>query len=395
MGTIADKLTYLSDTKAAIYNAVQNVGGTLAAGTPFRDYATYIENNLAYNNAPNNPTNGGSFPTSLNKDVSFQFTFSGASDPDGVITNYVVDNISSSNLTVSVSEVSAGSPHTFNVASISSDDNGVSFRVRAKDGQGAYSSGVTITLNLIAYVPFTATGGTITTSGAYTIHTFTSSGTFTVVQGMGDETVEYTVVAGGGSSGCCGTGGGGGGGGAGGFLEGSFTNFSAGSYNVSVGAGGSTYNNGGNSSFHTVTAIGGGRGATSGGGSGASGGSGGGGNPINGSGGAGTSGQGNRGGNVGSLNQNDNGTAGGGGAGGPGSDASWTNTGTSGGPGLPSSINGVTYSRGGNGGNGTYWTNYGEAGGANTGNGGAGSSAGRSGYPGGSGIVLIRYLTPA
>ena len=44
-------------------------------------------------------------------------------------------------------------------------------------------------------LPFAASGGTTTTSGAYTIHTFTSSGTFTP-NGIG--TVEYLIVAGGG-----------------------------------------------------------------------------------------------------------------------------------------------------------------------------------------------------
>ena len=44
----------------------------------------------------------------------------------------------------------------------------------------------------------TATGGTITTSGLYTIHTFTSSGTVSVTSGVGE--VEYLVVAGGGGN---------------------------------------------------------------------------------------------------------------------------------------------------------------------------------------------------
>jgi hypothetical protein len=43
---------------------------------------------------------------------------------------------------------------------------------------------------------FSATGGTITTAAGKTIHTFTSSGTFTVTSGSSD--VEYLVVAGGG-----------------------------------------------------------------------------------------------------------------------------------------------------------------------------------------------------
>jgi hypothetical protein len=45
------------------------------------------------------------------------------------------------------------------------------------------------------YTPFSATGGAITQSGAYTIHTFTSSGTFTT---NGSGNVDVLVVAGGG-----------------------------------------------------------------------------------------------------------------------------------------------------------------------------------------------------
>jgi len=62
----------------------------------------------------------------------------------------------------------------------------------------------------------TATGGTIATSGNFKIHTFTSSGTFSVSDAgdaNGSNTVEYLIVAGGGS----GAASYGGGGGAGGF----------------------------------------------------------------------------------------------------------------------------------------------------------------------------------
>src|SRR6056300_1096407 len=66
----------------------------------------------------------------------------------------------------------------------------------------------------------TATGGTVTTSGDYKVHTFTGDGCFVVSCGGnvgGSNSVDYLVVAGGGSGG---TGnGGGGGGGAGGFRE--------------------------------------------------------------------------------------------------------------------------------------------------------------------------------
>ena len=59
-------------------------------------------------------------------------------------------------------------------------------------------------------IPMAATGGTITNSGAYTIHTFTGSGTFTPSRAG---SVDYLVVAGGAAGGSNH----GGGGGAGGF----------------------------------------------------------------------------------------------------------------------------------------------------------------------------------
>lgn len=79
----------------------------------------------------------------------------------------------------------------------------------------------------------TATGGTITTDGDFKIHTFTSSGTFTIntVQGLGE--VRMLVVAGGGG----GAWNGGGGGGAGGMIEDTYI-MTAGQYIVNVGAGG-------------------------------------------------------------------------------------------------------------------------------------------------------------
>jgi hypothetical protein len=75
-----------------------------------------------------------------------------------------------------------------------------------------------------------ATGGCISTSGDYKIHTFTGPGTFTVSSAgnpLGSSTVDYLVVAGGGGSGLAG----GGGGGAGGYRESSGT--ASGSYSVS------------------------------------------------------------------------------------------------------------------------------------------------------------------
>ena len=140
----------------------------------------------------------------------------------------------------------------------------------------------------------TATGGTITTSGDYKIHTFTSSGTFTVSSvgnSAGSNTVDYMVVAGGGGGGSSAfPGGGGGGGGAGGWrassgtASGSYTAgpgpltspvsalpVSAQGYPITIGAGGSGASGapscsgtistkGANSVFSSVTSAGGGAG---------------------------------------------------------------------------------------------------------------------------------------
>lgn len=133
--------------------------------------------------------------------------------------------------------------------------------------------------------PFSATGGTITDVGKYRYHVFTATGNFTPNQ---SGTVEAFLVAGGG-------GGANGGGGAGGVLTFSSVAVSAGATQVTVGARGADSNtNGGDSSFRTLTAVGGGRGTS--GGAGAAGGSGGGGRSGGNGGGAGTAGQGNNGG---------------------------------------------------------------------------------------------------
>lgn len=231
-----------------------------------------------------------------------------------------------------------------------------------------------------------ATGGTITTSGDFKIHTFTGDGTFEVTSAgnsKGSNSVDYLVVAAGGGGGANG----GGGGGAGGFR----TNYpqpatgglpvSAQEYPISVGAGGvdggnnpgdPIGTNGGNSVFSSITSAGGGYGGSpvhtfcgSRVGNGNSGGSGGGGgtgpgSPVPNSGGAGNTppvspSQGNNGGN-GSGGPNCGSTGGGGGGASavgangatPGSAPS-SNMGACGGAGSPNQINGsnVTYAGGG------------------------------------------------
>lgn len=201
--------------------------------------------------------------------------------------------------------------------------------------------------------------------------------------------VNYLVVAGGGSGGQNGfintSGVAGGGGGAGGFLEGN-ANVILGTYSITIGAGGSLYTNGANSTVTgtnvSLLSVGGGAGGRavdtqagySGTNGGFSGGSGGGGasnnNLVNSAGGFGIPGQGNNGGGGYYF-----GHGGGGGAGSAGGGAPSLYSGGVGGQGK-TWFNGSTYSRGGSG--------YGVAA-ANTGNGGDPSSIG------GSGIVILRY----
>ena len=268
-----------------------------------------------------------------------------------------------------------------------------------------------ISVMSVATAPASATGGTVTTSGAYTIHTFTGSGTFTV--SGGSLSVDYLVV-GGGAGGGGGNGAGGGGGGAGGLLTGT-TTVSSGSQAVTVGVGGSagagsfssatSGGNGGNSIFNSITALGGGGGANgnSGGVAGLIGGSGGGGQGA--SGGSGTAGQGNNGGS-GAGSQ-----GGGGGAGSAGGNGGADGTGT-GGSGAINSFSGTAVVYAGGGGGGTGSSGVGSAGGTggggfgggsggsaisgtnNLGSGGGGGRWGQNGGAGGLGSVIVRYLTP-
>jgi hypothetical protein len=108
------------------------------------------------------------------------------------------------------------------------------------------------------------TGGTIVTSGDNVYHIFTSPGPFDV--GV-EQSFEVLMIGGGGAGGSTSpnTGSGQGGGGAGGILHG-ITKISAGSYSIVVGSGGSATTSlgngapGGDTTFSTYTAFGGGGG---------------------------------------------------------------------------------------------------------------------------------------
>ena len=263
---------------------------------------------------------------------------------------------------------------------------------------------------------------------------------------VGSISLDYLIVAGGGSGGS-GTYGSasGGGGGAGGVLQGNIGVNVGDTYALTVGTGGAgpvattLGNNGTNSVFNTLIAIGGGRGAghnvpaqSPNNVAGSPGGSGGGGSGTTslggtaGVGGAGTAGQGNNGGTA-ANNQPLNG-GGGGGAGAAGG-ASATGTGAragAGGAGIASNITGNSTYYGGGGGGGIYTYNnspymgalqglggiggggngganatataHGSPGTPNTGGGGgggntrdpSGSPSGTNGGSGGSGVVILK-----
>jgi len=300
--------------------------------------------------------------------------------------------------------------------------------------------------------PFVAaTGGTVTESGDYKIHTFTGDGCFVVTSaGFGTacqpSIVDYMVVAGGaGGGGSQANGDSAGGGGAGGFRESKASaspthtasphtasplaastgiTVTATTYPITVGAGGSgglqpgQGGNGSNSVFSTITSAGGGGGATFpapyAGLSGGSGGGGAGGNPNTPGSAPGGSGntppvsppQGNSGGAAsdGPLN-----VWGGGGGGATQAGVSACAYGTlgDGGDGAQTSISGsATYYAGGGGGGATPGRPTvggapgglggggsgvsGTAGTTNTGGGGGGGDN-DDGGSGGKGIVIIRY----
>ena len=287
-----------------------------------------------------------------------------------------------------------------------------------------------------------ATGGTVTTSGNFKVHTFTGDGCFIVScagNDAGSNTVDYLVVAGGGGGGHDN----GGGGGAGGFRLSNSTCMpspqtsplatptaipvTATTFPITVGGGGAGGcsspggTNGSNSSFSTITSAGGGKGGPQG----ADGGSGGGncttspttrgaGNtppvspPQGNDGGLRPGGapsySGGGGGGAGAAGQNSSGPSGGNG----GAGSFVVQCGFGGCNGTTGPVCGARYFAGGGSGGGQPYVNpvpgCGGVGGggksmpsscknatANTGGGGGGGASPAVGGTGGKGIVIIRY----
>lgn len=259
-----------------------------------------------------------------------------------------------------------------------------------------------------------ATGGTVTTDGLYTVHEFSSNGTFTVTGTLNAQV--FVAGSGGGGAGYFG-----GGGGAGRLLHRNMS-LSAGDYPVTIGAPGAGGNPLGTISgtagascvFDTLTAEGGGPGSYNGiGGDGACGGGAGSTGATGPAGGTGT-----HGGNGGAAQNSTAGYPAGGGGGflENGGNASHQQGGR-GGNGLELAITGVSkhYGVGAGGGTRTGTGGAGGRGGSSAPNGGAGFTAGtdgatgtgnggsgasgeaaddaQTGGKGGDGSVIIRYLT--
>lgn len=261
------------------------------------------------------------------------------------------------------------------------------------------------------WASWNGTGGTVTYDGLYTVHTFTSSGYFNVTGTMAGE---YLIVAGGGGGSMAG-------GGAGGVLSNSSYVFTEGNYSVVVGTGGLgrdgagvSGDNGTNSSFNGIVAMGGGGGRESGVVYGSNGGSGGGGSAsgtFQTYGGRTVLGQGYDGGGNGNAKASPYVAGGGGGAGSVGGNASTgvcgaggngttndiyngTNLYYGGGGGGSAYLGGATNGVGGLGGGGAGDDSTPQHGTNGTGAGGGGTPTGIVGGNGGSGIVIFRYLTP-
>jgi hypothetical protein len=250
---------------------------------------------------------------------------------------------------------------------------------------GTFSVG--IQSGTVLFSPSITGSPTITTSGAYTIVTYSGSGTFTPNV---SQNVEVLVVGGGGGGGGDGSGNAGGGGGGGQVYYNSSYSLSTGSYTVTIGAGGAgdtggVGGTGGSTVFGPVTSVGGtGGGAGGGGGGGHSGGGTSGGTGI----GAGGASDANTGGNGGGYA-----VPGGNGGNGGSYSISGSATNYGGGGGGGSYSGGGSGGSGGGGGGGGH-SHGGFVGTANTGGGGGGDGDyNGQGGAGGSGLVIIRYLT--
>ncbi len=284
--------------------------------------------------------------------VAYSFQLQ-ATDADGSAISY---SIASGSLQSGLSLSSAG---VISGTATVQATNSVTFR--ATDAGGNSSDR---TLSVQTSNPIVATGGTITTTGGFRYHTFTSSGTFQITSGTGN--VDFFVLGGGGGGDRMGSSGGAGSG----FIASTTQLRTTGSLTVTVGAGGANGDyegaSGAASSVAGVVSANGGSGVPW---------------DYTPFGSAGGSGGGSDGGFAGGSN---------------GSNGAGSNGGTGSGVPLPTWVTPIlgTSSPGpnlyGGGRGGTAASPL--SGNANSGAGGSTGAGGWGGGAGGSGVVLIRYV---
>ena len=422
--------------------AVTDVGTSVAYGT-VQASVTFTEGTSGGKAAGFTAIQGNTTETSTSSPVVITVTGTPGSY---AFTGTAYNGLGNSPVSPSVSQTLTSVPQapTIGTATASTSANAVAVTWTLGSSGGKNLSAITITPYLNGTTAETARTAATTSSTSYTFTqgqlTAGSSYTFKVkttnANGTGLESaasnsatmpnivfVDYLVVAGGGAGGRYVAGGGGAGGlrstvtatGGGGTLETALPIPVNTNYTVTVGAGaanspGGQGGTGSNSVFSTITADGGGGGGFGNGGTNTAG------NP-GGSGGGGYASNNNAGG-AGTANQGFAGAAGiaagnyGGGGGGAG-EAGNTDGQSHGGDGVAVSITGssVTYAGGGGGGRDQSTTAPGgDGGGGNGGNnistmatagtantgGGGGGGAGASDYEGdngGSGVVILRWLT--
>jgi hypothetical protein len=178
--------------------------------------AALLEDAFSFNAPPVFVTASGTLGNVYNGQVISGTTLNaGATDAEG---NAITFSIVSGSLPGSGLSISSSTGAITGTLSGTPSLGNYPFVVRAATAEGTVERQFSI--QVVAFPFVAATGGTITDSGDYKIHTFTGPGTFTVTNAgtpAGSTTVDYLVVAGAGGGGM--SNGGGGGGGAGGFRE--------------------------------------------------------------------------------------------------------------------------------------------------------------------------------
>jgi hypothetical protein len=232
-----------------------------------------LDDAFSYNASPVFTVASGTLGEVYNGQTISGTTFNaGATDAEGNTITFTIisGSLPGSGLTISsstgaITGTLSGTPSLGNYP----------FVVRASTTEGVVERQFSIQVTAFPFI--TATGGTVTTDGDYKVHSFTGPGTFTVTGAgtpAGSNTVQTMIVAGGGAGGPRYGGGGGGGGMV--LTPACGLPVSATGYPIAIGGGGAAFSNpsgpgapenGVDSTFLSLTAVGGGSAGHAGGGS--------------------------------------------------------------------------------------------------------------------------------